>query len=280
MDGKIMTDHSTRPDLSEEQIESYGKDGFIILRGFWKPELIKAIVAEYDKAFPLLGTGPGPREKPLVVFWTHAEGGRKRVEPLENLPCLRSLVLDRWIARAVMTLSGTQEARLLETAIINKPPRTGAVLHWHQDVSFFPLDPGHVISTWVALDQSSPENGAVSYACGSHNHGRVGSVNLLTGEIYSGERLEPIRQNPENLGYKVVSPAMEPGDLMLLDGKVWHMSGQNRSDHARRGIVVRYMAGKNLFRPRVGMGATFINQIDVKDGNPIEGQAFPLLSEG
>ncbi len=40
---------------------------------------------------------------------------------------------------------------------------------WHQDSTYFPLDPPVQITAWIALTDSVADNGNVKYVLGSHN---------------------------------------------------------------------------------------------------------------
>src|SRR3954452_1836358 len=57
---------------------------------------------------------------------------------------------------------------LFASAYLCKPPGDGQPVLWHQDGSYWPLDPMEVVSLWLAIDDSVPENGCMRVIPGSH----------------------------------------------------------------------------------------------------------------
>ena len=58
--------------------------------------------------------------------------------------------------------------QLFETIVFKKPPNSIDKFVWHNDVSFFPLDPPNHISVWIALDECNKETGKLEFAKKSH----------------------------------------------------------------------------------------------------------------
>src|SRR5579872_4907853 len=52
-----------------------------------------------------------------------------------------------------------------------KPPGDGKEVPWHQDGHYWPIRPLATCTVWVAIDNVSPENGAMRYIPGSHKNG-------------------------------------------------------------------------------------------------------------
>ena len=50
---------------------------------------------------------------------------------------------------------------LFSSNYIVKPPGEGKAVQWHQDGSFWPLEPMEVVSLWLAIDDATPENGCM-----------------------------------------------------------------------------------------------------------------------
>ena len=89
---------------------------------------------------------------------------------------------------------------------------------------------------------------------------------------------ELIPEDPEKSGFKVRCMEMNPTDMVVHDGYTWHYSGPNLKENTeRRGLSVRFIKGEAKYSPRPGTAAAFIQQIDVKKGDKIQGGAFPYL---
>src|SRR5579859_1383575 len=57
---------------------------------------------------------------------------------------------------------------LFASHYISKPPRDGQPVLWHQDGSYWPLEPMEVVTLWLAVDDSLPENGCMRVIPGTH----------------------------------------------------------------------------------------------------------------
>jgi hypothetical protein len=60
---------------------------------------------------------------------------------------------------------------LMGVELFAKPPRVGSGVPYHQDNGYFSLVPPDALTCWIAIDQSSPENGCVYYVPGSYRQG-------------------------------------------------------------------------------------------------------------
>lgn len=246
-------------------------DGVELWRQVLPLSILKQVVAEYGASEP--ESDEVPKHVPVVVYRTHVEGQRRRIQLLSVMPHMASLA--RYVA---VKLRGYAkgEMRLLETVIFNKPPGSSGVLHWHQDVSYFALEPNNQLAVWIPFDRVTKESGAMQYALGSHKLGLRRSHDLHT-----DLPLDPSDQRPaiDITGLEVRCMEMEPGDMLIHDGFTWHMSGPNTVEgQERRGLSLRFLVGKTYYAPRAGSAAPFLKQInDLQPGDLIDDPAFPVL---
>src|SRR6266498_459702 len=69
-----------------------------------------------------------------------------------------------------------------------KLPGEGMPVLWHQDGSYWPLEPMEVVTLWLAVDDSLPENGCMRVIPGSHQmelqplQRRTDTPNVLSSE--------------------------------------------------------------------------------------------------
>ena len=275
----LVVDDLEPPFLSLSDVTMLRKDGFVVLRRYLDPRLLAAAAKEYEAAYARTRfDGEVPVDEPVAVLWSHTVGERKKTTPLASLPHIHDIVRHPRMIGAIRGVAPEEQIRLLETVVFNKPPRDGGILRWHQDASFFPLDPPKHYSMWAPFDVVDRANGAVQFARGSHNAGLKGSIDLHTGVACPGEDRLLVPRDPVDAGYEVVCAEVEPGDVILFDCLVWHSSFPNVTpDRQRRGLSVRYLIGSTRFRPRPGSAATFMKQISVPPGALLEGAAFPVL---
>src|SRR5580700_6025308 len=58
---------------------------------------------------------------------------------------------------------------LFASHYICKPPFNGQPVLWHQDGSYWPLEPMKVVTLWLAVDDSLAENGCMRVVPGTHH---------------------------------------------------------------------------------------------------------------
>ena len=124
------------------------------------------------------------------------------------------------------------------TLIFCKYPRDSAFVAWHQDTFYSNLHLTPSVSAWIALLDSTPENGCMRVVPGSHLHGTLphqetrGSDNLL-------KRGEEIQVEVDEAD--AIDLVLKAGDMSLHHHAIIHGSRPNRSDTKRLGFIVRYV---------------------------------------
>lgn len=118
-----------------------------------------------------------------------------------------------------------------------KRPRDSGFITWHQDAEYWALDPPELCTAWIALTQTSRENGCLTVIPGSHR--------------------EPLPHRPTesmhnalSLGQEIVVDVDEtkacplelaPGEMSLHDIRLAHSSKANSSATPRIGLAVRFV---------------------------------------
>jgi ectoine hydroxylase-related dioxygenase (phytanoyl-CoA dioxygenase family) len=109
---------------------------------------------------------------------------------------------------------------------------------WHQDLTYWGLEPPRAITAWIAIDDADVENGCMSVIPGSHRlgileHGksaRAGNLLSINQEVPDGLVDEA----------RAVSMPLRAGQMSLHDGMLLHGSHPNRSTRRRCGLAVRF----------------------------------------
>lgn len=124
-------------------------------------------------------------------------------------------------------------------SVFLKEPGASTYTAWHQDAAYWLLDPPDVLTAWVALTESTIENGALEVLPGSHRqpmlpHGPSGNPdNVLSRNQAISCAIDPARTRPLLLG---------PGEMSLHHMGTAHYSGPNRSRARRIGVAIRFVA--------------------------------------
>lgn len=120
-----------------------------------------------------------------------------------------------------------------------KEPQDGKFVSFHQDATYWGLEPHDVVTAWVALSDSGPDTGPMKFIPGSHR-GELCEHN----ETYSSDNLLTRGQTIEG-GFSEEAAVLAPlklGEMSLHHVRLIHGSEPNRSDDRRIGMVIRYAA--------------------------------------
>ncbi|NHF59561.1 phytanoyl-CoA dioxygenase family protein [Flavobacteriaceae bacterium TP-CH-4] len=221
--------------LSSKQIETYQKDGFLVLRNLFDTEEIDLLkkTAQTDRELDKRSYGRADGEGGTVrlSIWNH---------PGNNIYGMFSR--NERIVKAAEDLLGG-EVYHYHSKMILKDAKVGGAWTWHQDYGYwynFGLLEPLLTSVTIAVDRATRENGCLQVLKGSHAMGRVD--HSLTGD-QAGADMERVNAAMER--FPLVYCEMEPGDAMFFDCNILHRSDQNRSDFSRWSLICCYNSARN-----------------------------------
>jgi ectoine hydroxylase-related dioxygenase (phytanoyl-CoA dioxygenase family) len=208
--------------LSQAAIDAYRTHGFHApVRVF--PE---HVAAEYRRCLEALEAKMGG---PLEGNW--------RVKTHLLFTWVDRLVHDDKILDAVEDLIGP-DILCWTTNFFIKEPKSPGFVSWHQDATYWGLEPDDVVTAWVALSPSNDGSGCMRVIPGTHFVSHLPHVdtfhedNLLT-------RGQEIAVDVDES--KAVSVPLAPGEISLHHIKLVHGSEPNRSSDRRIGLAIRYI---------------------------------------
>ena len=120
-----------------------------------------------------------------------------------------------------------------------KMPKDGKRVSWHQDASYWPLNPSKTVSVWLAIDAADRDNACMQFVAGSHLNGHI---EFKKSEESEFNVLNQTVSDAERYGDKVANVELEPGEISLHSDLLLHGSGPNNSDRRRCGLTLRYAA--------------------------------------
>ena len=213
--------------LAPAEVDRYARDGF--LRPI--PVLTPAEAAVYRgqlEAFeravggPLTSDATDPRYRSrthVLLAWVHG---------LARHPAILDVVED---------LIGPDILVYTSTWFI-KEPGTAAIAAWHQDATYFGLQPHVHVTAWLALTDATATNGCMEFLPGSHQRGQLAhragvvaqSVNRAGQAV-----VEEIDDRP------AVHAALRAGEFSLHHTLCLHRSQPNQSSGRRVGLAISYV---------------------------------------
>jgi phytanoyl-CoA hydroxylase len=243
--------------------EEYEQNGFAILRGVIDPGLIAEANAHTEwLGKKYRGLRPEEYHHPLMrndAFWVR-------------------MVADERLVDIARTFLG-EEIACFTAHYICKPPRDGQPVLWHQDGAYWKLDPMEALTVWLAVDQSTAENGCLWMIPGSHRSplhtpvSRSDIPNMLFSACDDSLVQEWLGKSGE------VAIELQPGDVSIHHPHLLHHSRQNTSSMRRCGLDIGYMAATT----RISNEGLYLDPILVR-GTPVPGinnyRAYPRWEEG
>ncbi len=119
---------------------------------------------------------------------------------------------------------------------ISKPPGDGQPVLWHQDGNYWPLEPMEVITIWLAVDDSTSDNGCMRVVPGSHKDQKIYRHRRTEGDNVLSSELDVKVDESE-----AVDVVVTAGGVSLHDPYLIHGSKANLSDRRRCGLTLRYI---------------------------------------
>ena len=254
--------------VGEDALESYYKEGYIVIRQALDAQLVEEARRELEamtnsdqpnckvvmfegqirdymeeSAAPSKERGgkkdsPKREELALGDTWRELPGipadlrgkfVRKFSGFVEDHGALAAIAMHPALLKVVSLLAG-EPVNLFQDMAMVKPPG-GREKPWHQDHAYFnlPIDTS-VVGVWIALDQVTQQNGCMHVLPGGHR---------------SGPRIHFMRRDwqicdEEMFGENIAALPMEVGDVLLFDTKLPHGTPANKSNLWRWALQFHY----------------------------------------
>ena len=213
--------------LTENQVQGFERDGFLIVEKCFDPEVIKGIIAWTDE----VQNYPEIAGKYMMYFEESLlQPGDHILQRLENFypyhQGFRELFDGDDILGRVSDLFG-QPAILFKDKINFKLPG-GDGFKSHQDQQAgWGAYADLFITALVCIDEITKDNGPLALAAGHHKDG------------LAGQEWAPLTdQQMEGMEFEAHN--LQPGDTVFFDSFVPHGSGLNMADKSRRVLYITY----------------------------------------
>lgn len=217
--------------------QQYNDDGYAIIRGVLSKtevaEIATALDAYIRDIVPTLGDRDVYREdtpdRPIKSLF--------RLDHRSEF--FRKLTTDARFIQLLRALWPGAEVELELTAFFGKAAYSGSVTPAHQDNAFQNLQPPEHLVLTIAIDESTPANGALTVQKGSHKLGLL--PHRPSGVLgFSQTLIDPI----DTTRYPSVQICMQPGDIALHHCNMVHSSGANTTARSRRQLGLVYRSSR------------------------------------
>jgi len=261
-----------KTDVTDSQVDAYRRDGFVkierLLDGaeldHWR-RTIGAAATERADRIPGFGDGG----KTGNDFYDHVF--TQRVNLWRTSPAVRELVLDRRLGRMAARLSGQRAVRLYHDQSFFKGPWANPT-SWHIDNPYWAFHSRDAISLWIALDDTTMQNGALYFLPGTHRTATFDNV-LIRPNV--GALFEVY---PQWAAIAPVCIELQAGDATFHNGLLAHAAGPNMTPGHRRAFDIIYMPAGSTFNGNRNVLPQHLFDV-LKPGDPLDDDEFnPLVA--
>ena len=119
-----------------------------------------------------------------------------------------------------------------------KEPRNPSFVSWHQDSTYWGLERPDIVTAWLALSESTHENGAMRVIPGSHKLDQAPHRDTFAADNLLSRGQEIMVEVDVS---KAVELPLQPGEMSLHHVRLIHGSEPNPSTKRRIGFAIRYV---------------------------------------
>ena len=251
--------------VGEAQIQQYGRQGFLVIRGAFSEAEVSVALGELDRM--LRSDDPDCSrvyyEGSIKAELADQDVGGQRVAPqsiseyalgkladdpppipADQRVCYIRKVAGFTHAHEPLTSLARQPAmlgllermagepvKLFQDMCLIKPPG-GREKAWHQDHAYFNVAlETQIFGAWIAMHDSTRENGCMCVLAGAHRDGPRVHFHRRDWQIC----------DEDIVGQGPTAVPMRAGDLLLFDGKLPHGTPQNNTDKHRWAAQFHYI---------------------------------------
>jgi hypothetical protein len=251
-------DPSTVASLAPAEVAHYRSEGWVVPRFRLPADEIEQLRDALDA---LIRANPGVRPEKLVS--AHVEGDNG--EGVRGDARFLALARDPRIVELVSGVLG-DDIVLWGCHVFCKPAGDGFETPWHQDGHYWPIRPLANCTAWVALEESTVENGCLRVVPRSH------AARTLHEHLHEDRTDLTLNQRLAAGSFEerdAVDIELEPGQMSLHDVYMIHGAAPNRSGKRRTGVALRYMPSTSVFERG-------LRPVQGKSGVPVDFGQRPL----
>ncbi|MFT7474827.1 MAG: phytanoyl-CoA hydroxylase [Verrucomicrobiales bacterium] len=223
--------------LSREEIQTYERDGSLVVRGIVTPQEVddlRTAAEHFEAQAQLLDVSSPVIELDDIASRASGEQRIRRIKsPHLNHDVFAGQLRSPVLLDMVEQLIGPN-IRWHHTKLNAKQPSGSGHVEWHTDWGYYPHTNCDLLEIGIAIDPSTIENGCLQVLPATHagpalDHTEDG---VFVGAVRPGS---VDAEETESL-------VLEPGDISIHHVRLLHGSGPNRSDAQRRLLLQGYAA--------------------------------------
>jgi non-haem Fe2+, alpha-ketoglutarate-dependent halogenase len=207
--------------LKEEDVERYRRDGIVFPVDVFSTDEAAALRQQFEANEQANGG---------------RLAGRMNQKPHLLYPWMDQLVRHPAILDAVEDVLGPN-LFCWGSQFFTKNAHDPSYVSWHQDGTYWGLSSPEVMTAWVALTPSVPENGCMRVVPGTHKSQVPHADTFAETNLLSRGQEIAVEVDLD----QAVDVVLKPGQMSLHHVLIFHGSERNDSDMRRVGFAIRYV---------------------------------------
>jgi ectoine hydroxylase-related dioxygenase (phytanoyl-CoA dioxygenase family) len=227
--------------VSDDEVAAFRRDGYVHLRAVMSDDEMDAIEAVYDRFLRGEIEVTGKDLNDMTTGEHGTDPSRYAVVnvmlPRRYHPAWQGNLFERRAQSIADQLCGPGMTIDFDQLLAKSPGREDAVFHWHQDQAYWiDTDDRRTATCWLAVDDSTIENGCMQFLPGSHTepvrphrplHADRSASHTLVTDLRAADVMVPV--------------PIRRGDITVHNEGVLHGSGGNTSESSyRRAYIVAF----------------------------------------
>ena len=237
--------------VSPDEVERFHHDGYVHLAGVLSEEELRPIEEVYLRFLAREIPVPGKDFCDMSGAYGGDPAGYALINvmlPRRYYPAWQGNLYERRAASIARQLRGDGLVVDYDQLLAKPPRRTDAVFAWHQDQAYWiATADARTATAWLALDDSTEENGCMRFLPGSHKEPALRRHRPLHGDRETSHTLVAEVDETKD---RVALACIKRGDVTVHSERVVHGSGGNRSDRWRRAYVVAFRSRETVAEER------------------------------
>ena len=211
--------------VSPENKRQFEEVGFFVLEDLFSDAEIDGVAVELQRYIDETNAqlrqsgGRGISRPDEIVFTAFIA---------EKCDAVRTFIKNDTFVEITRELIG-DNVRLYWNQAVFKYPETQQEFPWHQDNGYTPLDPEQYYTCWLALSDSTLENGCIWVLPGTHKLGT---------QPHSDSEIGRVGYKGDETGVPV---PLTKGSMAVFSSLTMHRSGANTTDGVRKAYIVQYI---------------------------------------
>ena len=260
----------THPLLSEDLIETYQRDGVVLIKGLFADH-VETLRAGVERNMAEPGPYASNNDKP-------GETGRFFDDYCnwQRIPEFEDVIRGSDAARVAAELMQSATAQVFHDHVLVKEPGTSMATPWHQDGPYYFVEGQQTVSFWSPLDPV--REASLRCVAGSHLWEKpVLPTRWVKGDaFFDPEPYMPV-PDPDAEGMDIREWEMAPGDAVAFNYGILHGARGNTSAARRRAFSLRLVGDDARYVERPGPTSPPFPGHDMVPGQKLREDWFPVL---